>query len=272
MDTKRRKPNWMERELEALAEAVAPKNGLLRGKFWPSLTSERKQSIWIEIVNQVNSITMVNRTGEEIKKKWGDMQSLTKKKESERRRSMKVTGGGPAIDMFYKSWENLVLQSLSEVAIEGISCGVDTAESESVKECSSTLSQSAIIPNLVSDEPSTQGNNASCRKKLKSLDISLGVENECEKNQSLPSTSWDKQQTKGQKRGVHSGEASVQEQFLLFEKEKMEKVEESREKNLLIMNEMLQLQRRRTAAIEQIASSDSKASPPLSLSPIIQFY
>ncbi|XP_021357693.1 uncharacterized protein LOC110453167 [Mizuhopecten yessoensis] len=125
--------------------------------------------------------------------------------------------------------------------------------------------------------PSTQGNNASCRKKLKtitSLDISLGVENECEENQPLPSTSWSKHQTKGQKRGVHSGEASVQEQFLLFEKEKMEKVEEYREKNLLIMNEMLQLQRRRTAAIEQIASSDlaadSKASPPLSLSPIIK--
>lgn len=51
---------------------------------------------------------MVNRTTEEMKKKWADMQSLTKKKEAERRRSMKQTGGGPAPNFMFKNWENLV--------------------------------------------------------------------------------------------------------------------------------------------------------------------
>lgn len=50
---------------------------------------------------------MVNRTTEEMKKKWADMQSLTKKKEAERR-SMKQTGGGPAPNSMFKNWENLV--------------------------------------------------------------------------------------------------------------------------------------------------------------------
>uniref|UniRef100_A0A8W8M6T6 Myb/SANT-like DNA-binding domain-containing protein n=1 Tax=Magallana gigas TaxID=29159 RepID=A0A8W8M6T6_MAGGI len=87
---------------------------------------------WIvDIANQVNAVAMVNRTTEEMKKKWADMQSLTKKKEAERRRSMKQTGGGPAPNFMFKNWENLVLQSLSDVAIEGISGGVDTAECES---------------------------------------------------------------------------------------------------------------------------------------------
>ncbi|XP_061169432.1 uncharacterized protein LOC133178742 [Saccostrea echinata] len=116
LDVKRRKPNWTERELFALAEAVAPRSRLFKSKLSLSITADRKQEMWSEIANQLNSITLVNRTNEEIKKKWVDMQSLTKKKESERRRSIKMTGGGPALDVYSKAWENVVLQSLSEVA------------------------------------------------------------------------------------------------------------------------------------------------------------
>jgi hypothetical protein len=61
---------------------------------------------------RVNCITAVNRTIEEIKKKWTDMQSTTKKKEAERRRSMTLTGGGPPPDIFYKDWEKVVNQQL----------------------------------------------------------------------------------------------------------------------------------------------------------------
>ncbi|XP_061180787.1 myb-related transcription factor, partner of profilin-like, partial [Saccostrea echinata] len=184
MDVKRRKPNWTERELLALAEAVAPRSRLLKSKISPSITVDRKQKMWSEIAIQLNSITLVNRTIDEIKKKWVDMQSLTKKTESERRRSIKMTGGGPALDVYYKAWENVVLQSLSEVAIEGISCGVDTAESES-----SSPSQSAITPCVVSDEPSIKG----------------------------------------------SEETSPQEQYLIFQKEKLAKVSDYRKRKLDIM-------------------------------------
>uniref|UniRef100_K1PK06 Myb-related transcription factor, partner of profilin n=1 Tax=Magallana gigas TaxID=29159 RepID=K1PK06_MAGGI len=130
-ELKRRKPNWSESELMALAEAVAPHFRVLKGKFSAFITSERKNQLWQDIANQVNAVAMVNRTTEEMKKKWADMQSLTKKKKAERRRSMKQTGGGPAPNFMFKNWENLVLQSLSDVAIEGISGGVDTAECES---------------------------------------------------------------------------------------------------------------------------------------------
>uniref|UniRef100_A0A8W8ML52 Myb/SANT-like DNA-binding domain-containing protein n=1 Tax=Magallana gigas TaxID=29159 RepID=A0A8W8ML52_MAGGI len=81
-ELKRRKPNWSESELMALAEAVAPHFRVLKGKFSAFITSERKNQLWQDIANQVNAVAMV-------------------------------------------------LQSLSEVAIEGISGGVDTAECES---------------------------------------------------------------------------------------------------------------------------------------------
>ncbi|XP_078309407.1 nuclear apoptosis-inducing factor 1-like [Crassostrea virginica] len=125
---KKRKPNWSERELTVLAEATTPRMKFLKAKFSPSLTSERKQEFWKEIADEVNSTTLVSRTVDEIKKKWADIQSLTKKKEGERRRSMSKTGGGPAPEFYFKEWEKVVLQSLSDIAIEGIACGVDTAE------------------------------------------------------------------------------------------------------------------------------------------------
>ncbi|XP_062589046.1 myb-related transcription factor, partner of profilin-like [Saccostrea cucullata] len=93
-DIKRRRPNWSEGELVALAEAVVPRAHYLKGKLSPSLTAERKQGLWEEVADEVNSVAMIKRTVDEMKKKWADMQSLTKKKEGERRRSMKMTGGG----------------------------------------------------------------------------------------------------------------------------------------------------------------------------------
>ncbi|XP_061192419.1 t-SNARE domain-containing protein 1-like [Saccostrea echinata] len=138
MNAKKRKPNWSERELDVLAESVLPRNKLLKAKFSNFVTTDKKQELWKEIEDEVNAVSYVNRSVEEIKKKWADIQSLTKKKESERRRLMKETGGGPHSDIHFKSWEKLVLESLSDVAIEGISGGVDTAEP--VKD-TSTLSQ-----------------------------------------------------------------------------------------------------------------------------------
>ena len=53
---------------------------------------------------RVNSTTLVSRTVDEIKKKWADKQSLTKKKEGERRRSMSKTGGGPVPEFYFKEY------------------------------------------------------------------------------------------------------------------------------------------------------------------------
>ena len=60
------------------------------------------------MLHRVNSTTLVSRTVDEIKKKWADIQSLTKKKEGERRRSMSKTGGGPAPEFYFKEWEKVV--------------------------------------------------------------------------------------------------------------------------------------------------------------------
>ena len=42
----------------------------------------------------MNSVSATVRTDIEVKKKWQDMQSIAKKRESSRRRQMRETGGG----------------------------------------------------------------------------------------------------------------------------------------------------------------------------------
>ncbi|XP_062614589.1 uncharacterized protein LOC134276345 [Saccostrea cucullata] len=79
---------------------------------------------------------------------------------------------------------------------------------------------------------------------------------------------------KQQKKAQNGSEGtSPQEQFLLFQKEKLAKVSDYRKRKLDIMEELLQLERRRTVALEKIAASTdcARSSPPLSLSPVIKF-
>ena len=52
MDVKKRRPNWSERELTVLAEAIIPRSRLLKVKFSPSVTTERKNEAWKEIADQ----------------------------------------------------------------------------------------------------------------------------------------------------------------------------------------------------------------------------
>lgn len=58
-------------------------------------------------VNNAN-VSKCDRDVAEVKKKWQDLSSQTKKKEAMRIRHRQATGGGPAIEDDLKSWETLV--------------------------------------------------------------------------------------------------------------------------------------------------------------------
>lgn len=46
MEGKEKRPNWSERKLTALAEAIIPRSRLLKAKFTPSVTTEKKNDAW----------------------------------------------------------------------------------------------------------------------------------------------------------------------------------------------------------------------------------
>ena len=58
-------------------------------------------------VNAVNP-SEVQRTVIDVKKKWQDLQSITKKKEAARVKAVRETGGGPAPQDNSKPWEQVV--------------------------------------------------------------------------------------------------------------------------------------------------------------------
>ena len=62
-------------------------------------------------------------------------------------------------------------------------------------------------------------------------------------------------------------------EFLSLERQKMASQESYRQRKLMIMEEMLQLQRRSTEALEKICDSmqHEENSQPFSLSPVIKF-
>ncbi|XP_062595366.1 uncharacterized protein LOC134256669, partial [Saccostrea cucullata] len=72
------------------------------------------------------SVTCCEREVDEIKKKWKDARTSVKKKEAQRKRQTKKTGGGPAPEVCFKAWELDVLSMIPGELIEGIEGGTDT--------------------------------------------------------------------------------------------------------------------------------------------------
>ncbi|XP_021376675.1 uncharacterized protein LOC110465288 [Mizuhopecten yessoensis] len=63
-------------------------------------------------VNAANS-TETNRDVGDVKKKWQDISSLTKRKEAQRIRERQATGGGPYMEDDAKPWEKIVSKPIT---------------------------------------------------------------------------------------------------------------------------------------------------------------
>ena len=48
----KRKPNWSERELQALSDKVLENLAIIKGQFGPSLTSRDKLAVWEKIAER----------------------------------------------------------------------------------------------------------------------------------------------------------------------------------------------------------------------------
>ena len=69
----------------------------------------------------------MDRTSEELQKKWADLKSTAKKDIAKYRREIKQTGGGSSLSPPYEVYERII-QIIGEQAVEGVKGGIDTAE------------------------------------------------------------------------------------------------------------------------------------------------
>lgn len=140
MDNLNRKANWNESSVSLLVDLVTDPErwAVIRGKFSPSLTIQKKQRVWEEIAERINASSTCMRNLKDVKKKWQDLQSHTKKKEASRKLDLKKTGGGPPPPEL-KCWEQKIISVLSNDVISGVEGGFDSLDTASLSTDTGTL-------------------------------------------------------------------------------------------------------------------------------------
>jgi len=125
MEAKKKSANFTKAEVDAIISDVETKKEVLFGKLGPGLSGDMKKQAWEEVAAKVNEVGVGEmRMEKAVRKKWTDMASMTKKKESARRREMSATGGGEcAVTM--TDAEVKVVELLTEEAIGGVAGGMD---------------------------------------------------------------------------------------------------------------------------------------------------
>ena len=137
------------------------------------LTAELKKNAWEKVTAKVTEVGVGEvRTEKAVRKKWTDMSSLIKKKESARRREMSATGGGGECDVKMSDMEMKVLDLLTEEAVSGVVGGMDIGMVEFQEEVIAKAAdvKSEIVPkDNVCDDSGTHKEVAETgRKKVAS--------------------------------------------------------------------------------------------------------
>ena len=92
---RKRKLNFSISEVNKITELVEENIDVIQSKFTNSVTNKRKKEIWAKIADQVTAIGVANRSVQDVKDKWKNLQSTAKKEFVLQRRSFGQTGGGP---------------------------------------------------------------------------------------------------------------------------------------------------------------------------------
>ncbi|KAJ1129282.1 hypothetical protein NDU88_007653 [Pleurodeles waltl] len=92
------------------------------------LPISRREAIWQQIVDKINSVAEVRRTVIECKKRWHDCKRRTKEKMARNRKAALQTGGGsPAHQQALDHMEEMVAAVIPEEIVTGIQ-GQDSAD------------------------------------------------------------------------------------------------------------------------------------------------
>ncbi|XP_052722077.1 uncharacterized protein LOC128192970 [Crassostrea angulata] len=258
MDDNFRKANWAEESISILVDLVTDPErwAVIRGKFSPSLTVQKKQRVWEEIAERVNATcsSACVRTVKDVKKKWQDIQSHTKKKEANRKSELRKTGGGPS-PQGLKCWEEKIVSILSNdiiSGVEGVFDSLDTASLPTDTQPRKALPVSKrryddveIEPQVGMEAPLSSG---FCMSGKASRRLSSNEEEDLQSTmvcESIPTTA----------------SISLQQRIVQIEEEKLE-----------VMRCNLQVEKRKLELLEQYVHwrMESRADSTPSVSPVIR--
>lgn len=125
--SKKRKPNFTNEEVEAITKGYADHKGIIEGKFSAGITNCKKTLAWKLICDKVNGVGGHGRNWLEVKTKYKNLYSDTKKILANNKVEIKKTGGGPANLTQLSEIQIQISSNIPKIAIEGISGGIDIA-------------------------------------------------------------------------------------------------------------------------------------------------
>jgi hypothetical protein len=123
-----RKPNFTDADAATQVESIESRYDIISSKFSDKLHLVDKKKAWEDVTEAVNVESKVKRTVDEIKKKWDDMKTRTKKKASELKKKRNATGGGDPPDPTetLTEIEMKIVAIIGETIIHGIEGGMDS--------------------------------------------------------------------------------------------------------------------------------------------------
>ena len=145
---KARKQNFSASEIALLTDKVEENISLIQSKLTNSVTNKHKIQIWKEITDAVNAVGVANRTVQEVKDKWKNLQSIAKKEFSSFRRETTKTGGGPAPKPPSLATEKIIeifKETPSFTGLQGFETGTSRRRSQARR---SVINRMDSLPNL----------------------------------------------------------------------------------------------------------------------------
>jgi len=129
-DSDKRGPNFTSGEVEKLKTEYERRKSILKAKFSSSITHTVKNNQWKQITAEVNKVGTHNRTYEQIKRKWENIQSEIKNKLADEYSASKrkKTGGGEATGHDPTPEDDRMIAIIGETAIFGIEGGIDSSQ------------------------------------------------------------------------------------------------------------------------------------------------
>ncbi|KAJ1186307.1 hypothetical protein NDU88_003090 [Pleurodeles waltl] len=151
---KKRKCRFTTEEQEILVKEVTEHQHQL---FVTSkLPISRREAIWQQIVDKINSVAEVRRTVIECKKRWHDCKRRTKEKMSRNRKAALQTGGGsPAHQEALDHMEEMVAAVIPEEIVTGIQ-GQDSADYQETTHMQDQAAAMQALTSILQEQQKTQ--------------------------------------------------------------------------------------------------------------------
>ncbi|KAK3889762.1 hypothetical protein Pcinc_006325 [Petrolisthes cinctipes] len=113
-------PRFSEAEMLTIAQGVEQRADTLFGKLTNNNTAAMKNAAWEMVAAEVNSVSRVRPSAEEVRRKVQDMRAQVKSKAAAETKYLQGTGGGPESEVQYSEWEQVILRLISPTSNSGL--------------------------------------------------------------------------------------------------------------------------------------------------------